>query len=229
MTELEQGGRVARAAAGRRPRRRQGLRQDRGHRPLPRGRRPDPDRRRDVLQLLPRAGDRAPATRWSRRRSSWPARRWSGPKQSDCELVLPVDLVLGREFSTPTTERTRERRGGGARRLDGPRHRTPQRRGSTPRPSPEAGTVLWNGPMGAFEMEPFAGRHPRRRRGGRRGAGDDRGRRRRLGRGAEPVRPRRTRSTGSRPAAAPRWSCWRERSCRASRPCSTPDEETPSA
>ena len=57
VTELTARGRVARAAAGRRPRRRQGLRQDRRHRPLPRGRRPDPDRRRDVLQLLPGAGD----------------------------------------------------------------------------------------------------------------------------------------------------------------------------
>ena len=63
------------------PRRRQGLRQDRRHRPLPRGRRPDPDRRRDVLQLLPRPGHRRPATRWSRRRAwSSPPRRWSGPR-----------------------------------------------------------------------------------------------------------------------------------------------------
>ena len=58
VSELTRGGRVARAAAGRRPRRRQGLRQDRRDRPLPRARRPDPDRRRDVLHLLPRAGDR---------------------------------------------------------------------------------------------------------------------------------------------------------------------------
>ena len=66
------------AAAGRRPRRRQGLRQGRRDRPLPRDRRPDPDRRRDVLQLLPRPGRSRPATRWSRRRaSSWPPRRSS--------------------------------------------------------------------------------------------------------------------------------------------------------
>ena len=81
VTELTPGGRVAGAAAGRRPRRRQGLRQDRRDRPLPRGRRPDPDRRRDVLQLLPRPGDRD--RRLAGRgggREAGRARRWSGPR-----------------------------------------------------------------------------------------------------------------------------------------------------
>ena len=80
VTELSRVVEVAGAAAGRRPRRRQGLRQGRRDRPLPRGRRPDPDRRRDVLQLLPRAGDRRPATRWSRRRASRLAARGAGAR-----------------------------------------------------------------------------------------------------------------------------------------------------
>ncbi len=73
---------------------------------------------------------------------------------SECELALPVDLVLGRE-ATAETER---------RELDGVEvpegwmgldigARTAEafaaRIGA-------AGTVFWNGPMGVFELEPFA-------------------------------------------------------------------------
>jgi phosphoglycerate kinase len=74
---------------------------------------------------------------------------------SDCELSLPVDLVLGREFKADTE---REESDGaevpdGWMGLDvGPR--TAEAYGKA---IAEAGTVLWNGPMGAFEMEPFAG------------------------------------------------------------------------
>ncbi|HVV89049.1 MAG TPA: phosphoglycerate kinase, partial [Solirubrobacterales bacterium] len=73
---------------------------------------------------------------------------------SDCELTLPVDLVLGREFSadTESEELGRTDVPDGWMGLDvGPK---------TGRLYAEAvagaGTVLWNGPMGAFEMEPFA-------------------------------------------------------------------------
>jgi phosphoglycerate kinase len=73
---------------------------------------------------------------------------------SDCELVLPVDLVLGREFSAETE--TEDLDGvevpDGWMGLDvGPR--TAELYG---RAVATAGTVLWNGPMGAFELEPFA-------------------------------------------------------------------------
>jgi phosphoglycerate kinase len=73
---------------------------------------------------------------------------------SDCELVLPTDLVLGEEFDAGTATRLAE---GvvvpdGWMGLDiGP---------ATARAYAEkigsAGTVLWNGPMGAFELSPFA-------------------------------------------------------------------------
>ncbi len=81
----------------------------------------------------------------------------------------------------------------------------------------DAGTVLWNGPMGAFEMEPFAA--------GTRtvaeavaaapgttviGGGDSVAA---LRSSASPMR-----STGSRPEEEHPWSCWRERSCPAWRP-----------
>jgi phosphoglycerate kinase len=68
---------------------------------------------------------------------------------------LPVDLVLGRELA-PDTER-RELDGldvpDGWMGLDiGPRTAEAYARSIA-----GAGTVFWNGPMGAFELEPFAG------------------------------------------------------------------------
>jgi phosphoglycerate kinase len=75
-------------------------------------------------------------------------------KQSDCELVLPVDLVLGREFSADTERKESDgvEVPEGWMGLDiGPRSAETYAQAVK-----EAGTVLWNGPMGAFEMEPFA-------------------------------------------------------------------------
>jgi phosphoglycerate kinase len=73
---------------------------------------------------------------------------------SDCDLVLPSDLVLGREFSADTE--VKELDGihvpDGWMGLDiGPR--TAAAYGER---IAAAGTVFWNGPMGAFELEPFA-------------------------------------------------------------------------
>lgn len=76
-------------------------------------------------------------------------------RDCECELVLPVDLVLGREFDADTET---EVSGGvevpdGWMGLDvGPRTAELYAEAVA-----AAGTVLWNGPMGAFEMEPFAG------------------------------------------------------------------------
>ena len=125
--------------------------------------------------------------------------------------------------STPTTER-RESDGvevpDGWMGLDiGPR----TRRAPTPRRSPTAGTVLWNGPMGAFELEPFAA--------GTRAVAE-----------AVAAAPGTTVVGGGDSVAALRefgladevdwlstgggasWSCWRARSCPASRPCSDAKE-----
>jgi phosphoglycerate kinase len=75
-------------------------------------------------------------------------------KAVECELMLPVDLVLGESFDAATDRRRIDdvEVPEGWMGLDiGPR---------TARAYAEAvssaGTVLWNGPMGAFELEPFA-------------------------------------------------------------------------
>ena len=67
----------------------------------------------------------------------------------------------------------------------------------------QAGTVVWNGPMGKFEVEALRERDHGDRRGPGRFAGGDGRRRRRVGRGHREVRPCRARSATSRPAAAP--------------------------
>jgi len=73
---------------------------------------------------------------------------------SECELRLPVDLVLGERFTADAEPRESDgvEVPEGWMGLDvGPR---------TARAYAEviaaAGTVLWNGPMGAFELSPFA-------------------------------------------------------------------------
>ncbi|MGB7685069.1 MAG: phosphoglycerate kinase [Solirubrobacterales bacterium] len=75
-------------------------------------------------------------------------------KDSDCELMLPTDLVLGRGFDADTERRASDcvEVPEGWMGLDiGPRTAARYAKAVA-----AAGTVLWNGPMGAFEMEPFA-------------------------------------------------------------------------
>jgi phosphoglycerate kinase len=75
-------------------------------------------------------------------------------RDSHCELLLPVDLVLGRSFDAETERRESDgvEVPDGWMGLDvGPR--TAARYAEA---VAAAGTVLWNGPMGAFELEPFA-------------------------------------------------------------------------
>ncbi len=76
-------------------------------------------------------------------------------ESSDCELRLPVDLVLGERFAADAEPRESDgvEVPDGWMGLDiGPRTRGRP----TPRLIAGAGTVLWNGPMGAFELAPFA-------------------------------------------------------------------------
>jgi phosphoglycerate kinase len=75
-------------------------------------------------------------------------------KSSKCELRLPVDLVLGERFAADATPRESD----GAEVPDGWMGLDIGRRSAAlyAEAIGKAGTVLWNGPMGAFELEPFA-------------------------------------------------------------------------
>jgi phosphoglycerate kinase len=73
---------------------------------------------------------------------------------SDCELLLPVDLVLGREFDAATEVQELD----GVDVPDGWMGLDvgPKTVNEYARVIADAGTVFWNGPMGAFELAPFA-------------------------------------------------------------------------
>jgi phosphoglycerate kinase len=75
-------------------------------------------------------------------------------ESSDCRLVLPVDLVLGQSFDADTERREQDgiEVPEGWMGLDvGPRTAA-----AYAEEIARAGTVFWNGPMGAFELAPFA-------------------------------------------------------------------------
>jgi phosphoglycerate kinase len=73
---------------------------------------------------------------------------------SGCELRLPVDLVLGESFDAGTEVRESD----GVEVPDGWMGLDigPRSAGAYAQAIATAGTVLWNGPMGAFELAPFA-------------------------------------------------------------------------
>ena len=75
-------------------------------------------------------------------------------EDSPCDLVLPVDLVLGRSFDADTERRELD----GVEVPDGWMGLDigPRTAASYAAAIGAAGTVFWNGPMGAFELEPFA-------------------------------------------------------------------------
>jgi phosphoglycerate kinase len=72
----------------------------------------------------------------------------------DCELRLPVDLALGERFDADAERRESD----GVEVPDGWMGLDigPRTAHSYAGSIAAAGTVLWNGPMGAFELEPFA-------------------------------------------------------------------------
>jgi phosphoglycerate kinase len=75
-------------------------------------------------------------------------------QRSDCRLLLPDDLVLADRFDADAERRTAE----GTDVPDGWMGLDvgPATAAAYAQEVAGAGTVFWNGPMGAFEMEPFA-------------------------------------------------------------------------
>ncbi len=74
---------------------------------------------------------------------------------SSCRLLLPVDLVLGDRFAADADRRELD----GVDVPDGWMGLDvgPETAAAYAREVAAAGTVFWNGPMGAFELEPFSG------------------------------------------------------------------------
>jgi len=75
-------------------------------------------------------------------------------EKSDCELLLPTDLVLGKSFSADAEPVELDG-------IDVPEGMMgldvgPKTAAAYAEKIAAAGTVFWNGPMGAFELEPFA-------------------------------------------------------------------------
>jgi phosphoglycerate kinase len=73
---------------------------------------------------------------------------------SNCRLRLPVDLVIGDRFESSAEHRELE----GVEVPDGWMGLDigPRTAAAYADEVGKAGTVFWNGPMGAFELEPFA-------------------------------------------------------------------------
>jgi phosphoglycerate kinase len=76
-------------------------------------------------------------------------------ESSRCRLMLPVDLVLGQSFDADTERRDQD----GVEVPDGWMGLDigPRTAAAYAEEIARAGTVFWNGPMGAFELAPFAG------------------------------------------------------------------------
>ena len=131
---------------------------------------------------------------------------------SNCRLELPVDLVAGDRFDAGAEQRELD----GVEVPDGWMGLDvgPRTAAAYSEEIAKAGTVFWNGPMGAFELEPFAAgtravaeavaRAPRHDRRGRRRLGRRAGRVRARGRRGPPLDRRRRGARAARGQAAAR-------------------------
>ena len=99
----------------------------------------------DHRQVAGRAGLRRHGTRDHDRR----------PRPRGCAVVLPEDVVIAREVQVRCGARTSCRSLAVPSDADDPRRRTEDGRPLCRRAGRAAETLLWNGPLGAFEVAPF--------------------------------------------------------------------------
>jgi phosphoglycerate kinase len=76
-------------------------------------------------------------------------------KAANCEILLPVDVVVARRSRPARTARWWCQRL--SRRPDDPGRRPRSRSRYTEGGGEAARTLVWNGPLGAFEIKPFDG------------------------------------------------------------------------
>jgi phosphoglycerate kinase len=173
------------------------------------------DRRRHGQHLPRRQGDRCRQVTLrarSRRHGQCDHDRSAG---TGCAIVLPIDAVIAREFKAGAENETVDVDAvpSDAMILDvGPATVAKVNAWIV-----QAATLVWNGPLGAFEIEPFDKRPrfprpdtPRQNHGRQAGLG---GRRRRHGRSAQSRRRRRSSSPMSPLPAAPFSNGWKARNC----------------
>ena len=72
------------------------------------------------------------------------------------KVPVPIDAVCAKEFSANATPEAQGRRQPRRRRHD-PRHRPAVGRACSKTIIAKAGTIVWNGPVGVFEFDAFAG------------------------------------------------------------------------
>ena len=212
------------------PRRLEGQRQARRHRQPDPPRRPAAHRRRNGLHLPGRPGARGrhvPARgRPDRHRARLHRRRRrSGASSCCCRSTSSSPIAFAADaHDARSSTRTRSPTAGWASTSA----RAPA--SSSPSQIADAGTVVWNGPMGVFEMEPFAGGTLAVAR-----AMADSSALTVIGGGDSAAAVRildvdEKHSPTSAPAAVPAWSSWRARPCPASQSWRrTPDGNRPAS
>ena len=134
-------------------RRRQGLDQDRSAgKPRQQGRRAG-HRRRHGQHLPARAGRRRRQVAGENDLVAPRARSWTRPKAANCAIILPVDAVVAYEFAANAPSHAY---GLDAIPADGMILDVgPQSIARIHAAIDDAATLVWNGPLGAFEMPPF--------------------------------------------------------------------------
>ena len=75
-------------------------------------------------------------------------------EEQGCDILLPIDARIANEFKEGAeVERGADRPG--ARRRHDPRHRPRTAKSCSASASPRRAPLVWNGPLGAFEIPPF--------------------------------------------------------------------------